>query len=198
LTEKRSLSRKWVVAGIGLLWSVGLFAGFAALQREEFTPVPNTLVGNDFPQGSAITPVPGRPTLLVFLHPYCPCSHATLRQLDELRLETQDQAAVTLVFTIAKDLPAGWEKESLWRTAQAMSGVRVIRDEDGVEARRFNVVGSGHALLYDSKGHLLFSGGITPSRGHEGDNPGQDAIVSFVLHGRADLTHTPVFGCSLL
>jgi hypothetical protein len=74
----------------------------------------------------------------------------------------------------------------------------VIRDQGGVEARRFDVEGSGHVLLYAPSGKLLFSGGITPSRGHEGDNAGRSAIVSLILRGHAPVDHTPVFGCSLL
>jgi hypothetical protein len=52
--------------------------------------------------------------------------------------------------------------------------------------------------LYAPTGKLLFSGGITASRGHEGDNVGRSAIVSFILNGHAPVNHTPVFGCSLL
>jgi len=34
-------------------------------------------------------------------------------------------------------------------------------------------------MLYDKLGQLVFNGGITSSRGHEGDNEGQDAIIVF-------------------
>jgi len=197
INPKRKGSSYGVIL-IGIFWLAMVLAGFAVLQREEFTPIPSTSVGRDFPRGSSIAMAPDRATLVIFLHPYCPCSRATLRQLGELLAETQNKEAVTVVFTIPKGLPPGWEKDNLWRTASAMPGVRVVRDEEGVEARRFNVIGSGHALLYAPAGRLLFSGGITASRGHEGDNPGQDAIVSFVLHGQSNVTHTPVFGCALL
>lgn len=198
MTKQKSHGVKYAVILIGIFWVATLVVGFAVLKQEEFTPVPATAIGRDFPKGSSISLAPGRPTLVVFLHPYCPCSRATLRQLDELLAETRNKPAVTIVFTISKGLPPGWEKEDLWQTAAAMPGVRVVCDAGGVEARRFNVAGSGHTLLYDAGGRLLFSGGITASRGHEGDNPGQDAIVNFVLKGRSDVTHTPVFGCSLL
>ncbi len=67
-----------------------------------------------------------------------------------------------------------------------------------MEAGRFGVKGSGHVLLYQPSGRLVFSGGITPSRGHEGDNPGRAAVISLVLQGRSPVNRTPVYGCPLL
>ena len=75
---------------------------------------------------------------------------------------------------------------------------RVVLDPDGREARRFGVKGSGHVLLYEPSGDLVFSGGITPSRGHEGDNPGRSAVIDLINGGRAAVHRTPVFGCPLL
>ena len=182
----------------GILW-VGVIAkGFAMLEREEFTPVALAPVLASFHKDSKISHATEKPTLILFLHPRCPCSSATLDDLDRLLAETQNKLSAIIVFTIPKGEPAGWEQGDLWKSAARMTDVRVLRDQDGLEARRFGVIGSGHALLYGTSGRLLFSGGITPSRGHEGDNAGSDAIVSFVLNGRALINHTPVFGCSLL
>jgi len=44
---------------------------------------------------------------------------------------------------------------------------------------------------------LVFSGGITQSRGHAGDNAGENAIISLINTRAADQAKTPVFGCSL-
>jgi hypothetical protein len=82
--------------------------------------------------------------------------------------------------------------------ATAITGARVLLDQDGREARRFHVVGSGHTLLFLPSGELLFSGGITGSRGHEGDNPGAEAIVDRLNYGHSAVAKTPVFGCALL
>jgi hypothetical protein len=105
---------------------------------------------------------------------------------------------VSVVFTIPDGVPADWEKKDLWNLATSIPGLRVIRDQGGGEAHRFDAEGSGHVLLYAPSGKLLFSGGITASRGHEGDNVGRSAIVSFILDGHSPVSHTPVFGCSLL
>jgi hypothetical protein len=85
----------------------------------------------------------------------------------------------------------------LRRSAAEIPGVSVLSDPDGAEARRFGAQTSGHTLLFDHTGRLLFSGGITQSRGHAGDNAGESAIVSLINTQAADQTKTQVFGCSL-
>ena len=70
-------------------------------------------------------------------------------------------------------------------------------DNDGIEARRFGSSTSGQVMLYNTQGKLLFSGGITASRGHSGDNDGRTAIVALLTQGQALTDETPVFGCQL-
>jgi hypothetical protein len=78
-----------------------------------------------------------------------------------------------------------------------MRNVEILRDDDAVEARRFGVFTSGQSLLYAPDGALLFSGGITASRGHAGDNAGIAAIAALARGRGAATTETPVFGCAL-
>jgi hypothetical protein len=97
--------------------------------------------------------------------------------------------------------PAGfaqdWEKTDLWHRAARIPGVRVLCDEDGLEARHFGAATSGHVLLYRADGRLLFSGGITTARGHAGASAASESIVSFLTTGTAELASAPVFGCPL-
>ncbi len=75
--------------------------------------------------------------------------------------------------------------------------MRVIRDDGALMAAAFGAETSGQVFLYDAQGSLRFSGGITESRGHVGDNAGR-AAVEQLLQGKAPVkTRTPVFGCSL-
>jgi hypothetical protein len=75
--------------------------------------------------------------------------------------------------------------------------VSVRIDEAGREAARFGATTSGHVLLYDRGGRLRFSGGITASRGHVGDNAGRAALLGLLIHGETERERTPVFGCPL-
>lgn len=90
-----------------------------------------------------------------------------------------------------------WDETTLRVSAATIPGVKMLSDVDGVEARRFGAETSGHTLLFDRNGHLLFNGGITHWRGHDGANAGERAIVSLINHQPAARSSTFVFGCSL-
>jgi hypothetical protein len=111
--------------------------------------------------------------------------------------QAQNRVTAYVLFLKPLDSSDNWEKTDLWQDAADIPGVTVISDNEGVEARRFHAVTSGQTVLYDAKGHLLFSGGITSSRGHSGDNAGRSAIVSLLNAGDAERTETYVFGCEL-
>ena len=82
-------------------------------------------------------------------------------------------------------------------SAEAIPNVRVLIDEGERETRIFNAQTSSLTLLYDRDGNLRFSGGITASRGHEGDNAGRRAVFEIVAREAAEKIETPVFGCPL-
>ncbi len=183
---------------VGLVWIAILIVGFSILAREEFTPAASAVTLPTFPPHSTLALAPDVPTLILFAHPRCPCTRASMHELAELLVSLSHRTAVTIVFTLPKGVAPRWEQGELWQEATALPGVRVVTDRDGQEAGRFGVQGSGHVLLYQPSGQLVFSGGITPSRGHEGDNLGRSAIVSLVLQGYSPVNHTPVYGCPLL
>jgi hypothetical protein len=193
--SKRS---RGILGLLGTFWGVFIIAGFVILAREEFTPVKAAPPVTLFPRSSDLQLASDKDTLVLFVHPHCPCTRASLHELVGLLAESQNRVSANIVFTIPNGVPTGWEEGDLWNSARSLPGLRVVRDQGGGEARRFEVAGSGHVLLYNPSGKLLFSGGITASRGHEGENLGRFAIVSFILNGHAPVNHTPVFGCSLL
>ena len=106
-------------------------------------------------------------------------------------------ATAAVVFVRPQGLSEEWEKTDLWQSAARIPDVTVVSDADGIEAARFRAQASGQTLLYSATGELQFSGGITASRGHSGDNLGRSSIVSLVSTGKASTTHTSVYGCSL-
>lgn len=108
-----------------------------------------------------------------------------------------NRATAAVLFVRPRKLSEDWEKTDLWRSAGRIPGVTVLSDGDGVEAARFGAQASGQTLLYNVGGELQFSGGITGSRGHAGDNLGESSIVSLVTRGESSTNHTSVYGCSL-
>jgi hypothetical protein len=102
------------------------------------------------------------------------------------------------VFLRPDDTDGGWEQTSIWTAARAIAGAHVLIDIGGSEAARFGAATSGQVLLYDPDGQLLFAGGITQSRGHQGDNPGRRRVLSLIHGPRADQRPpTNVYGCPL-
>lgn len=147
-----------------------------------------------------------RPLLLLFAHPRCSCTRASLNELARIIAQCPELAPVKVIFSVetppgtpAKQIDALWHESALRNSARAMRGVEVIRDDGFQLARKFGVNTSGHVLLYDERGRLEFSGGITASRGHEGWSDGRSAITN--RDGRqpsAACFATPVYGCSLI
>jgi hypothetical protein len=150
-----------------------------------------------WPVRSQIALDAGRPTLVMFVHPRCPCTRASLGELELLLARCQGQVSTHLLFIRPPGTTEDWLKSDLWRKASVIPGVTVHCDNAGVEAQRFHSQTSGHTLLYDRSGRLMFLGGITISRGHSGDNPGRSAIVALLHHELSKQIKTPVFGCSL-
>lgn len=171
--------------------------GLALLWGYENAPGPTTVPPSQWPLDSSIHPPTDRAALIILAHPHCPCSRASIGELARLMAQARDR--VTAYVLLLK--PAGssddWEKTDLWQNAASIPGVEVVVDDDGAEAQRFHATTSGQTVLYNAEGHLLFSGGITGSRGHEGDNAGRSAIVSLLNTGEAEAAKTSVFGCSL-
>lgn len=150
-----------------------------------------------WPTESAIKRTHDLPTLVLFIHPHCPCSRATIGELAILMAHSQGLVNANAVFVKPAKADA-WEKTDLWSSASEIPGVNLSIDENGVEATRFQSETSGQVALYSAGGQLLFSGGITGSRGHSGDNNGRSAILSILTTGNASKTETPVFGCPLV
>jgi len=150
-----------------------------------------------WPAGSIIARQPDRANLLMFLHPYCPCSRASIEELNRLLGQCENPISVNVLFVRPQGVSDDWANTSLRRVAQTIPGVHVALDSDGKEAKRFEAESSGYVVLYSPKGELLFSGGITGSRGHAGQNPGEDAVIAMVNGHSLPLTHSHVYGCDL-
>jgi hypothetical protein len=185
------------------LFVVGLWLGVAAaggwwLHAYESAPGPAQVTSGSWPSDTSLAQDKDRPNLVIFAHPQCPCTRATIEELNHLLARCAGTLACTVVFLQPSSAPSEWVKSGLWKSAAAIPGVTVAADPNGAEAHRFGAETSGLALLYDRQGKLVFHGGITATRGHAGDNLGVDTILSLVRGEKAPTSQTPVFGCSLL
>ena len=193
---KNRIRALWIV-GAGLAWLVVVGVGQRAMLNYEFAPAVPGTPPTKWPEKSKIQHVQGIPTIVMVAHPRCPCTRATIEELARMMVKLQNRASVTVVFVRFDGLADDWEKTDLWRSASAIPGVSAVSDPEGVEALLFGAQASGQTMLYSASGDLQFSGGITASRGHSGDNPGHSAIVSLVTTGSSTVHHTSIYGCSL-
>ncbi len=106
-------------------------------------------------------------------------------------------AALHIVFVKPAGFDADWERTDTWTTAEQILALHVVCDPNGAEANRFGAKTSGEALLFTADGRLVFDGGLTSSRGHEGENPACDAMADLLDGGAGEFRQMPVFGCAL-
>lgn len=150
-----------------------------------------------WPAESRIPLDPARPNLILFAHPLCPCTRATIGELEVLMARARGRLSAQVWFIRPAGTTSDWAETDLWRRAAAIPGVTVHEDDELVEAGHFHAETSGQAVFYDPAGKLLFQGGITVSRGHSGDNPGRAAVENFLTNRVTTTGRTPVFGCPL-
>ena len=184
------------LAPVVLAWLAASGATFYLAQDYEASPGRPAAAPESWPAGSELRRVPGRASLVTFLHPRCPCSRATIDELEVLLSHCPGRVASTVVFQDEAGAAAG---SALWRRAAVVRGVTVVAD-DGTERRRFGGFTSGETLLYAADGRLLFRGGITAGRGHRGESPGRSAVEAFLLDpgfAPPESPHGPVYGCPL-
>lgn len=182
---------------MAVVWLLVVLAGSLIMARYSQTAGSSGAAPVQWPGASLVSRAPGLSTLVLFVHPRCACSRATLGELERLMAHCQGLLSARVLFIQPEGVVEDWAKTDLWHTAAAIPGVQVSIDHEGLEALRFHAATSGQALLYDSKGGLMFQGGITLARGHEGDNPGRDSIESLLKQHPPLSASTPVFGCAL-
>jgi hypothetical protein len=173
-----------------------LCLGLRSLLSYENTPGRLGVVPQNWPH-SQIQRANDRPTLVMLAHPKCPCTRASMGELAQIMAAVHGKVSAYVLFFAPRDAGSDWADTDLRRSAAAIPGVTVLSDVDGREAQGFGAETSGHTLLFGADGRLLFSGGITASRGHAGGNDGESAIIALISHHGTARARTFVFGCSL-
>jgi hypothetical protein len=180
-----------------LVWCCCVAIGLGAMTAYETTPAPTLSPERRWPDASGLVRDPERPTLVMFVHPRCPCSRASLSELAILASQCPGRVSLRTIFVQPVGGGEGWEETALWAAAKQIPGVTASTDRGGIQADRFRARTSGETFLYAADGRLLFHGGITSARGHEGANAGRAALIALIHRGVAEQDQSPVFGCSL-
>lgn len=196
--RRTPLKSSVVITIAAVCWIGVVSVGLSVVYRHEATPAPQVQVAAQWPVESSVPHPGGTPALIMFAHPNCPCTRASVQELSRIAAQSRGRAAITVVFLAMEDQKDALSGTPLWQQVVAIPGVRAVADNDGREAGLFGPLTSGHTLLYDKNGELVFEGGITASRGHEGDNIGRTSVVTYLLNEAPEARQTPVYGCALV
>ncbi len=182
---------------IAALWLLACAGGLLGLWRYESRPSDPGAPPIAWPSIDLRHASDG-PTLVMVAHPRCPCTRASLAELDELLRDAPAGVRSYVVFSVPDGVEPGWENGELLDRARAIRGVTAVVDHGGrIAVDAFHVAASGHVLVYDASGALRFSGGITGARGHVGDNVGRQRVLALLTGHRPDADHSHVYGCAL-
>jgi hypothetical protein len=187
----------WLLV-LAMVWIVIVIMGFRGLSKYETSPGTKGETPVSWPTQSQLMRVARFPTLVMFAHPQCPCTQASLNEFSEIVVRSNGMLDAHLVFFKPEGASDEWGKSSLWKDATRIPGVIVHLDEGNKEAAYFGVQTSGHTLLYDKEGRLLFTGGLTEGRGVVGESHGSRTLAALLNHSATVQPPTSVYGCSLL
>lgn len=187
---------KTVIILLSCLWVGGIGIGSTAMLNHEFTAVPQANAPLTIPDTISSLDLEDKAlTIAIAVHPDCPCTEASLEQLDRLLLRNSENIQIIgLVRANAETI----ESNSYWQRLEALPNTHPISDPDGKIANQLGARVSGATIAYDANGILRFQGGITASRGHAGSSRGLDTLEAIARQlAPAELCSAPAFGCSL-
>jgi hypothetical protein len=197
----------WRTTALVACWfaaSAGVWAWTVAYGTTTAQPAASAFA-NPAPVVNGITTLSEQPTLYLFMHPRCPCTRATIAQLQRVLtasgLEKTKLPEVVVVATIpssAAENDSDWLESDTLRLASELPNATVQYDAGGVKARSFGAQASGSVALYAADGRMLFAGGVTISRGHEGDCLGAEQLLQQIRNPNEQVPVTaPALGCRL-
>lgn len=187
----------WAALCVGS-WAIASLGGFLALLDYSTAPgEPRAESAVDaWPKTTSLVRSQQVRSLVVFLHPRCPCSRASVRELARLDLGNTE---ATFVFFQPEGAASDWHQTDLWQCSQMFEHSRRVVDRGGAEFSAFGANISGCMMLFDEDGALLFRGGITSGRGHEGNSESKHALAKILKSpiSPSEKRFFPVFGCPI-
>jgi hypothetical protein len=193
-------ARRFIVIGLASLSALVTVPVLLALIAFDSAPVAGTSIPEKWPQGAGIERPVREAQLLVFAHPFCACTGATIAELARLETLRRNRLPSPTFLVFRPSKTSDWTWAAFQTVTRSLPDARVIWDDGGLAAARFHAIASGTVLLYSENGDLLFHGGVTGSRGHEGDNYGLDELTKALEAtpgSPSQPKHSRVFGCAL-
>ena len=93
------------MAALGILWVLLVGIGICFVAEYENTPGAAAAPHIQFPAESQIKRLSGFPTLIMLVYPPCPCTRASMGELELLVAQTQGRVKPLCFFSIRRSLP---------------------------------------------------------------------------------------------
>lgn len=189
-------------------WGISVFLGLALLAWHQNTPGEPVRPPGESAVERAVAMLPPADlktylaadtpfTLILLAHPRCPCTRATLHELQRLIPRLEGKASLRTYFVIPTGKDDSFAAGDNLELARSLPGMQITLAPSAEITDKLGAGTSGQVLVLNHGGQLKFSGGITAGRGHEGTNPGAESVRRLVETGETSLPSTPVYGCSL-
>ncbi len=134
--------------------------------------------------------------LVMAIHPKCPCTRASLSELDRLLTKCPTPPYCEVLIYRPTEETDAWADTLNVQQVKRLPVVYTV-DLAGEKASKMGIHTSGGVVLYSPQGEPRFYGGITPSRNHVGDNAGLMAIRTLLRGEDPGIETSPVYGCPI-
>ena len=180
-------------------WIVSIMVSLGILTWYKFTPGEQVEIAGQWPKEASHLQTPGSANLVMFVHPECPCSLASMDELARLLPIIADHIAIKVVF---RELTGQYGRQlsehALWKKAKTLPHVQLLIDPGQKLENSFQAKTSGQTYLFDKEGRKIFQGGLTPLRGHTGETQASSFIKQWSRQQTISRSiSSSVFGCPM-
>ena len=109
----------------------------------ENTPAKASEAPQYWPSSSKLSRPRDRYALVMLAHPNCPCTRASLAELEIIVAKSQGKVAAFVLFSKPGASVSEIHESPLWRKATEIPDVLAVYNDRGMESRQFNGVVSG-------------------------------------------------------
>lgn len=190
--------KKIIISVIISIWVGSIIWSTKAMLIFQFTPGKMGKVFNDFPQKSKLVLDQTLPTLILFLHPKCTCSKASVEEIKIIKSSIKKEFKLIAVVQTAS-LKLTDELEKLKEELSTLPHSTIVNDSYSFETNLFSVKTSGQIYIYSSFGELIYTGGSTSSRGTSSPSELRRTIASILETNKKphQLITKSIYGCEM-
>jgi len=177
-------------------WAIALGISFYVLMAYTQTTGPIS----DSPirlAGFETKELPGQWSLVMAVHPQCPCTQSSVSELERLLARADQTPHCQFLIFVPREADPRWMQSPLVNRLNRIRGASIEADVMGKRAEALGMHTSGSVILADPNGIIRFSGGITAARNHEGDSAGKKAALMLLSGKQPPIDRAHVYGCRL-